>query len=304
LASDRAWWREHSTVPETLATLARDCPACGARPTAVIGRKDGCRLYRCGQCTLQYAEQTPSDASLPALYDERYFNGAPEGYPDYVKDEPVHRRRARGYLCAIARHVAQGRLLDVGCATGFFLDEARRAGWQVHGCEVSEWAAAYARDVLQLDVTVGPFPSEALAGRRFDVVTFFNVFEQLPDPRATERALRDLVQPGGVVAIETWDADALIVRLLGLRWHQYRPRETPIYLNRRSLRALFPPEHWELLTYRSRAKGISLRNGLHVLGIELPPPERGGGAAWLGGVTVPYRLGDLVWAVLRRRADG
>jgi SAM-dependent methyltransferase len=270
-----------------------------------VGRKDGCRLYRCGGCTLQYAEGAPADSALPELYDERYFNGAAGGYPDYLQDEAVHRKRARGYLRAIGRErPSPGRLLDVGCATGFFLDEARRRGWQVTGCEVSAWAAGYAAERLSLEVAVGAFPHPALAGRQFDVVTFFNVFEQLPEPRAAECALRSLVPPGGLVAIETWDADALVVRLLGSRWHQYRPRDTPIYFNRQSLTSLFQPAHWDLVTYRAHAKGISLRNGLHILGIDLPPDDgRGGAAAWLGGLTVPYRLGDLVWAVLRRRSD-
>ena len=106
-----------------------------------------------------------------------------------------------------------------------------------------------------------------------------------------------------IVAIETWDVDALVVRLLGLRWHQYRPRETPMYFNRRSMRALFEPRHWELVSFRPCAKGISVRNGFHVLGLGLPLTGKRGAAAWLGGLTVPYRLGDLVWVTLRRRAD-
>ena len=138
-------------------------------------------MYCCGSCTLQYAEAAPGTAELPALYGERYFNGAPAGYPDYLRDEPVHRRRAGRYLDALARLVpAPGRLLDVGCATGFFLDEARSRGWRVVGSEVSEWAAASARDRLALDVRTGPFPDALPPGERLDVVTFFNVLEQLP----------------------------------------------------------------------------------------------------------------------------
>jgi len=291
-------------VPDMSCSLAPACPVCGGTRATIVGEKDGRRLYRCGTCTLQYAEQSPAPASLAELYGEQYFNGAAGGYPDYLRDEPVHRRRARGYLRAVGRwRRPPARLLDVGCATGFFLDEARLAGWSVRGCEVSAWAAAHARESLHLDVSVGAFPTDELSGDRFDAVTFFNVFEQLPEPRAAERALRTLVAPNGVVALETWDVDALVVRLMGLRWHQYRPLETPVYFNRRSLQALFRPEHWELVTYHPRAKGISLRNGLHVLGVDLPPGDRAGAAAWLGALTVPYRLGDLVWAVLRRRVD-
>ena len=74
--------------------------------------------------------------------------------------------------------------------------------------------------------------------------------------------------------------------------------------NRRSISALFEPAHWDLVTYRTHAKGISLRNGLHILGVDLPDGyTAGSAAAWLGRLTVPYRLGDLVWVVLRRRSD-
>jgi len=282
---------------------APECPVCAALPARVVGHKDGRRLYQCGTCTLQYAEPSPAGASPVELYGEQYFNGAAGGYPDYLRDESVHRRRARGYLRAIGRwRHPPARLLDVGCATGFFLDEARLAGWSVRGCEVSAWAAAHARESLHLDVSIGAFPTEDLSGARFDAVTFFNVFEQLPDPRAAERVLRALVAPNGLVALETWDVDALVVRLMGLRWHQYRPHDTPVYFNRRSLQTLFRPEHWELVTYHSCAKGISLRNGLHVLGVHLPSGD--GSAAWLGALSVAYRLGDLVWAVFRRRLDG
>ena len=288
----------------SVATDARDCPVCGARPSGAIGRKDGVRLFRCAVCTAQYAERAPEDASLPEIYDAHYFNGAPAGYPDYQRDEAVHRARARTYLRDIGRvRQAPGRVLDVGCATGFFLDEARRDGWTVRGCDASAWAAEQASRNLGLDVVVGPFPHPALEGDRFDLVTFFNVFEQLLDPRAAEAFLRALVKPGGLVAIETWDADALVVRLLGTRWHQYRPRETPVYFNRRSLQALFRPPRWELVAYRPCTKRISLRNGFHVLGLELPANGGRSFAARLGNLTVPYRLGDLVWVLLRRRAD-
>ncbi len=268
---------------------------------------------RCEECTVQYSEHTPSEQELPAHYGEYYFHGDPAGYPAYEADELVHRSRATHYLRDLAAHQQRaGRLLDVGCATGFFIDEARRAGWQVRGIDVSAWAAGYARERLNLDVMQGAFPHPALEGTPFNAVTMFNVLEQLPDPRAAEQALRRMVAPGGIVALETWDADALVVRLAGMHWHKYRPRETPIYLNRRSLLRLFPSPCWTLIEYRARTKWIRLEHGLHALGIR--PRERDGkggtGAAprrtWLARLTnlsVPYRLGDLVWAVLRRERE-
>jgi hypothetical protein len=123
----------------------------------------------------------------------------------------------------------------------------------------------------------------------------------LPDPRTSERLLRNMVRPNGIVALETWDAGAAVVRMLGMRWHKYRPLDTPVYLNRQSLTALFTPEHWELLEFRPRTKWISVRHGLHALGIRTSALN-GGPTPWFARFSLPYRLGDLVWVVLRRRA--
>ncbi len=281
------------------------CPACGGAPKRITGTKDGWRILRCAQCTADYSEHALRNEELPAIYTEHYFHGDPAGYPDYEHDEDLHRERARAYLSDIARHSpAAGSLLDVGCATGFFLDEARRAGWRVRGCEVSAWAAGYARQQLKLDVSVGPFPTPDLAGKQFSVVSFLNVFEQLPDPRRAADVLASLVAPNGHLVLETWNVDALVVKLAGMRWHQYRPRDTPIYLNRRSIERLLPSPTWTLVEFRARTKRIRLQHGLHALGLHSGGNGNGRGARGLfSRLVVPYRLGDLVWVVLRRNPD-
>ena len=287
--------------------IQESCPICGGASSGVVGIKDALRVLRCASCTLQYSERAPEVGQLPDMYNRAYFHGSPAGYPAYEADESLHRARARGYLQDLMAYTTgTGTLLDVGCATGFFLDEARQAGWRVRGCEVSEWAATYARSRFELDVIQAPFPTPLLGPQRYDAVTFLNVFEQLPDPHAAERVLRDLVAPTGLLALETWDVNALVVRLSGMRWHKYRPRETPIYLNRRSLTTLFGPEHWTLVEYRARTKWITLAHGLHALGLGAHPTKNGGPPRHglrdrIGRLSLPYHLGDLVWAVLQRR---
>jgi SAM-dependent methyltransferase len=288
--------------------IQENCPICGGKAARLVGEKDGLRVLRCSTCTGQYSERAPEVSQLSQIYDKAYFHGSPAGYPAYEADESLHRTRSQGYLRDLMQHAAApGSLLDVGCATGFFLDEARQAGWQVRGCEVSEWAAGYAQKRFGLDVVMAPFPTPLLGTQRYDAITFLNVFEQLPDPHGAERILRDLVAPGGLLALETWDVDALVVRMSGMKWHKYRPEETPIYLNRQSLTTLFTPEHWTLVEYRARTKWITLAHGLHALGLA-GHPSNGGTPRHslrdrLGRLSLPYHLGDLVWAVMKRRED-
>ena len=254
------------------------------------------RNARCGLCRRIQA----GDAA--DLYTADYFTSAGAEYGDYVGEEAAHRRQARRYLASLTRVHKPGSLLDVGGATGFFADEARNAGWRVLLVELSAYASAHARDAFQLPVINGAFPAVDVGPDPFDVVTFFNVFEHLASPRDAELRLRAIVAPGGIVAIETWDWSSLAARLLGLRWHQYQPEYVPCYYNRKSLLTLFAPGDWECLAYGPGTKWISARRAFDILAEKHGARAlRALGGSAIGSIDLPYRLGDLVWVILRRR---
>src|SRR5918992_4932373 len=102
-------------------------------------------LYRCRDCGTVSQPALPSGPELRDLYRAMHDEA-------YLSEESGRRATARRLLHMIARHVPAGPLLEVGCGHGLLLDEARRRGYEVTGLELSSSAAAYARDVLQLDV--------------------------------------------------------------------------------------------------------------------------------------------------------
>ena len=96
----------------------------------------------------------PTEEDLSEAYGEAESE-------DYIGEEDGQRATARAILDRIEHQVAPGALLDLGCWVGFLLDEARQRGWQTIGVEPSEFASAYARDRLGLDVrTEGLFEAE------------------------------------------------------------------------------------------------------------------------------------------------
>jgi SAM-dependent methyltransferase len=262
-----------------------------------------------------FSARPPGADKLAALYSAQYFTEGGAGYPDYIADERTHRRQARTYLKKIERlGRARGNLLDVGCAAGFFLDEARHRGWTVHGCELSGYARAHATDALGLDVAPMGFldPSFAPAPQSFDVITLFNVLEHIPNPTAVAEKLFMLLRPGGHLFLETWDPRSWLARLLGPRWPTYAPPTVLYSFSRRTLGQLFTADRWERLSYRPAMKWISLDHGLSLLEFEAEhlPLSRflvpGLGAvrrSFLGRLDVPYCLGDLALAVFRRTAE-
>jgi predicted RNA-binding Zn-ribbon protein involved in translation (DUF1610 family) len=102
------------------------CPACGqASVQRLLYSKNGCDILRCERCGLGRAEAMDFDPE--SYYTSDYFSGErPDGYADYIGTENILRREFAGTVEFIRKFRASGRLLDVGCAYGFFLHEAKR----------------------------------------------------------------------------------------------------------------------------------------------------------------------------------
>ena len=103
-----------------------------------------------------------------------------------------------------------GRLLDVGCATGVFLDMMRKKGWDVEGLEISDELASYARKAFSLNVHVKDLTREKLNSEPFHVITLFDVIEHIPDPNLMISACSDLIVDDGVLLLRTPTEDGLL----------------------------------------------------------------------------------------------
>ncbi|HEX5386497.1 MAG TPA: class I SAM-dependent methyltransferase [Gemmatimonadales bacterium] len=266
------------------------CPVCGGAALARYPAAGRHALLRCASCDLVFSPTEPAPHEIERHYSAPYFTGGGVEYADYVADAATHREQARRYLDTIAEFTPLPcSVLDIGCAAGFFLDEARHRGCRTFGCDVSEYAAAYAAQTLGLEVERAAFLDATLLPDQVDVATAFNVFEHLTEPRAVVRRLEGVVRPGGCVILETWDYRSLVARLLRSRWHQWDPPFVPYYYTRRALAALFPPPAWHMLRYAPTSKRVPLARLWSAL------PNR---------LSITYALGDLVLAVFRRESRG
>ena len=281
------------------------CPLCGRHDLRLLFTKHDFPILQDRDSGLRFAPAQHTEESLRALYSEGYFVNSATGYLDYVQDEEAHRRQARRYLARLSREgLRPGRLLDVGCAAGYFADEARKAGWEVMACDISEYATGHAQR-LGIPVVRAKLINADFGGRVFDVITMFNVLEHMPEPKAVAAKLQSLLASGGILAVETWDRNSLLARVLGRRWHQYSPPYVLSYFNRASLRRLFDAEHWRHRSYSVATKWITLRRGLSILGglagTGLAAELMGLlGGTWVGSLEMPYFLGDLIVSLFER----
>lgn len=188
------------------------CILCGAADAQPFFEKDGYRLVRCRSCALVFVANPPTPEEL------RRFYSFAEGYGVESRDDPAEIARlqtlGRRHLEALHRLAAPpGRLLDVGCSAGFFLDAARSAGWEVRGLEPNAGAAELGRTRLGLDIVTGELADAPFAPETFDAVTLWDVLEHVRDPDKTLRAVRELLRPDGVLALSTPNLGGLFPRV-------------------------------------------------------------------------------------------
>ncbi len=218
-----------------------DCGLCGSAERELKFTDGPFSVVTCRGCGLTYVTPRLEDATLlDTVYDESYWRSQAakeHGYTDYRADEPLYLATYRRRMAVVRRHFARpGRVLDVGCAAGYFLSVMREQGWQVLGLEPSDAIRARALERLGPDaVRDGLLGQVALPPASFDLVTLWDVLEHIPDPVSALRAARDLLRPGGKLLIETQNVDSRAARVLGKRWQHYKHAEHIYHFNPRTL---------------------------------------------------------------------
>lgn len=173
-------------------------------------------VVSCGECGLARTDPQPDEAELDRYYPASYHVTA-ERYRFGLERTlgVVHARRIR----RIERILnGNGRVLDIGCGPGWFIDAMRKRGWSVRGTERSVAAAQHARDVLHLEVGDEDVEELLASGERFDAVVLWHVAEHLRDPLASLRAIAGLLRPGGVLMIGVPNFGSIEARIGQAGW--------------------------------------------------------------------------------------
>lgn len=187
------------------------CNHCGSTDAHLVAQVDGYTLVRCASCDLAFIADPPAPASLAAMYQASNDYHASLHDPasrDYARMADV----ARQHLAFVRRWASRGRLLDVGCSTGLFLNEARQAGFDPYGVEFSASSAQFARDHFDVQVTDGDIHAVASEPESYDIVTMFDVIEHVRDPAGDIAAAYRLLRPGGTFILSTPNIDGLFPR--------------------------------------------------------------------------------------------
>ncbi|WP_441229154.1 class I SAM-dependent methyltransferase [Tardiphaga sp. 215_C5_N2_1] len=223
---------------------------------------------RCSVCGTLVALAGLSDEALQVKNDDTDFYGKQYwlehqskdlGHPDIFgrAREDLIERNLHWLRTLKAYKLPGSKVLELGCSHGSFVAMLRQAGYDASGMEMSPWVVNFAKETFDIPVFVGPVETTELPNGSFDVVALMDVLEHLPDPIGTMRHALNLLNPDGILLIQT------------PRFREEMNYETLINTNATFLAQLKSDEHLYLFTEDS-VSNLFKRLGADYIRFEQP----------------------------------
>jgi SAM-dependent methyltransferase len=192
-------------------------------------------IEQCATCGVAQTSPRPADSDMGKYYPPVYYPIGSFGDDRYQR---TIGRYQRDKLAILPPGKKGGRLLDIGCGAGYFVREARGAGYEAEGVEFSAEAAAYGRREWNLPITVGNAQDVGYADASFDVITLWQVLEHLPRPAAMLSTVHRLLRKDGVLVLTVPNFASPQARLFKARWYHLEVPRHLYHFDPPSLRRL------------------------------------------------------------------
>jgi SAM-dependent methyltransferase len=183
------------------------------------------QIRRCVQCGFGWTFPIPSEEDTRAFYPSNYLGDVERTLDDYLSGRLRGTRSWRGStekVRLVERHIRNGRILDVGCGDGKFLWALDTRRWMATGVDnLPETLSRVRLRMPSLHLIEGDIYSGLLEEAGFDVLTFWHVFEHLPEPRSILRRAGALLRPGGWLFISLPRFDSLQARIFREYWYAF-----------------------------------------------------------------------------------
>jgi 2-polyprenyl-3-methyl-5-hydroxy-6-metoxy-1,4-benzoquinol methylase len=207
------------------------CPVCKSADinplltvTDYTVSKEDYTIWQCGRCSLRFTQDVPSADSIGSYYkspDYISHTNTSEGMINKVyQSVRKYTLKQKAKLVASQTGVIGGKLLDVGCGTGAFLNVMKKQGWEVLGVEPDEEARELARKLYRLTVFEAS-KLDQLPSAGFDAITLWHVLEHVHDLHPYVEQLKKLLKPTGKLFVAVPNYQSLDAQIYRRDWAAY-----------------------------------------------------------------------------------
>ena len=250
---------ETAGKPGGLQVESVACPhGCAGAADELLHEFGEFRVCRCGVCGLVRLNPRLTEAGSGGLYEREYFGGDhATGYDTYEQDEYLYEKTFARRLKLIRRFKSVGRVLDIGCSLGYFLNVAKHAGFDVYGLDVSAYAVERATERFPNRIRRGVLGPGLYPKQFFDVVTMFDLFEHVYRPREFLATVNEITRDDAVVLITTPNHRSFLSRASGRNWVSYKIPEHVFFYTPETLSRTVAP-FFEIAMVRSEGQYCTL----------------------------------------------
>ncbi|MFH1454656.1 MAG: class I SAM-dependent methyltransferase [Armatimonadota bacterium] len=210
-----------------------NCIICGNSKTVFFAEKDGMSVRKCSECGLIFTNPRKDQNIEENIYS------SPDYFESYFQSKQVHEeKRFKNRISELKKLKPDGRILDVGCGLGFFLDIAGKSGYETYGIEISPFACEYAKYRLNLKVFRGDISDFKASRGSFDIITLWHVLEHSPDPGYLLKKVSFYLKKNGILAIEIPNVGSFMAKIASKNWELLSPAEHLYYFTFETLKQL------------------------------------------------------------------
>jgi 2-polyprenyl-3-methyl-5-hydroxy-6-metoxy-1,4-benzoquinol methylase len=223
------------SAPENIQLESKPCPlGCSAKDIKVLSGRDMINhlpgdfdILRCAECELMRTNPRPTPNSMSFYYPDDYYPyQINKDHPKFIHSKMrqildkafIHLFRNFNTFTTALPDIVPGRVLEVGCASGNFMESLKYQGWKVEGLEFSPSAAENARK-RGFKVHTGALETAPDPEVKFDLIIGWMVLEHLHDPVEALKKLRTWLKPGGWLVISIPNAGTLEFKLFKANWY-------------------------------------------------------------------------------------
>lgn len=236
------------------------CPLCSSGELSLFLRctdhllsKEEFSLFKCSECGFIFTNEYPDGQSIGRYYESddyiSHYDNA-KGFMNiiylYARNIMLHRKRT---IVQKATGLKKGRILDIGCGTGYFAGEMKKGGWDILGIEPNKKARDFGSECFAIDI-ITPEQISGLTDRSFDCITMWHVMEHLHDPFYIASQIGRLLKPGGICLTALPNSDSFDAGHYGRFWAAY---DVPRHLWH------FSPDQFDLFAEKTGFKISDIR---------------------------------------------